>query len=339
VSVVTPVYNAEPYLAECIESVLAQTYPHWEYVIVDNCSTDGSLALARRYAQRDPRVRVQANETFLKQFQNWNHALRQMAPDSAYCKVVHADDWLFPECLERMVAVGEAQPSAGLIGAYRLDETRVGLDGLDYPSPLTAGRVLGRRYLLENFNVFGSPSSLLLRAELVRREPAFYDETILHADTDACLRLLQSSDFGFVHQVLTFTRRHNESVTSLTHQFRTLRVAHLQLLLRYGRVFLTEAEYQQRLQRLLDNYYHFLAGSVLELRGRTFWDFHRRELEAMGYPLQRSRLARAVGRALLHWPTAWRHLSRARTQRARPAGGQPPAAASSVLGTILSRER
>ena len=58
VSVVTPVYNEEKNLAECIESVLAQTYPNWEYVIVNNCSTDRSLQIAESYAAQDKRIRV-----------------------------------------------------------------------------------------------------------------------------------------------------------------------------------------------------------------------------------------------------------------------------------------
>lgn len=58
VSVVTPVYNGERHLAECLESVLAQRYPHWEHVIVDNASTDGSVDIARGYAARDARIRV-----------------------------------------------------------------------------------------------------------------------------------------------------------------------------------------------------------------------------------------------------------------------------------------
>ena len=57
VSVVTPVYNGSPYFDECIRSVLDQTYDNWEYVVVDNCSTDGTLDLAHEYARQDRRVR------------------------------------------------------------------------------------------------------------------------------------------------------------------------------------------------------------------------------------------------------------------------------------------
>ena len=48
VSVVTPVYNGAEFLAECIESVLAQTYTNWNYTIVNNCSTDETLAIAQK---------------------------------------------------------------------------------------------------------------------------------------------------------------------------------------------------------------------------------------------------------------------------------------------------
>lgn len=52
VSILTPVYNGEEYLAECIESVLGQTYQNWEYCIVNNCSTDRTLEIANGYAKR-----------------------------------------------------------------------------------------------------------------------------------------------------------------------------------------------------------------------------------------------------------------------------------------------
>ena len=56
VSVVTPFYNSTQYLAECIESVLAQTHGEFEYILSDNCSTDGSTDIAESYARRDSRI-------------------------------------------------------------------------------------------------------------------------------------------------------------------------------------------------------------------------------------------------------------------------------------------
>ena len=118
VSVVTPAYNEEEHLAECIESVLAQTYQNWDYTIVNNCSTDKTLDVARRYAAKDPRIHVRDKKQFLSMLANHNRAIRQISPRSKYCKMVLADDWIFPRCLERMVEVAEAHPSVGIVSAY-----------------------------------------------------------------------------------------------------------------------------------------------------------------------------------------------------------------------------
>src|SRR5437764_11981376 len=107
VSIVTPVYNEARYLSECIESVLAQTYQNWDYTIVNNCSTDESLEIASQYAVKDRRIRVHRNQQFLPPIANYNIALQQISPESKYCKVVLEDDWIFPDCLETMVAVAE----------------------------------------------------------------------------------------------------------------------------------------------------------------------------------------------------------------------------------------
>ena len=57
ISVVMPVYNAERYVADAINSILAQTYPHFEFIIVDDGSTDGSTGIVREFAARDARIR------------------------------------------------------------------------------------------------------------------------------------------------------------------------------------------------------------------------------------------------------------------------------------------
>ena len=291
VSVITPVYNTEKYLAECIESVLAQTYQNWEYVIVNNCSTDHTLKIAQQYAEKDSRVRIHNNEDFLNQLPNWNHAMRQMSAESKYCKVVHADDWLFPECLAEMVANAEAHPSVGVVSAYRLDEDQVDLGGLPYPSPIVPGKKLAHSFLSTGLpHVFGSPTSTLLRADLVRKRPTFYNEQNIHCDQEACIDLLQESDFGFVHKVLTFTRRHNEAATATTRRLETHRLGYLKTLKRYGPVFLTNQAFEKRWNRVITNYYRYLSVRVFQAKSKEFWTYQKAELANLGEPFKLRRL-------------------------------------------------
>lgn len=293
VSVVTPLYNTEKYLPECIESVLAQTYENWEYLIVNNCSTDRSLEIVQHYAQKNTRIRIHNNTEFLNQMQNWNHAMRQISPKSKYCKVVHADDWLFPECLTRMVEVAEANPSVGIVGAYRLDEDRVNLDGLPYPSTVVPGREICRWSLLGGPYIFGSPTSLLIRSDLIRTRKKFYNESNIHADLEACFDILQSADFGFVHQVLTFTRRHNETLTTFSRRFNTYLIANFIVLKKYGPIYLNREEYEKRLKLKIRNYHRFLARSIFEQREKDFWDYHKRALNNLGHPVSMTELTKA----------------------------------------------
>lgn len=304
VSVVVPVYNYDQYLGECIESVLTQTYSNWELVVVNNCSTDRSGDIAEQYAQKDPRICVHHNTEFVDTYRNHNIACRQIAPDSAYCKVLCADDWMFPECVERMVAVAQAHPTIGIVGAYRIDGVEVGCDGLPYPTPFISGRELGRLTLLGSVGVFGSGSSVLYRSECVRARPAMYDEADNHADMAACLDILRTWDFGFVHQVLTYTRRHPVANTTYAEIMNTYVAGELRHLLRYGPDYLTREEYAQSLEQVLGRYYRFLALSLTQPRVAEVWAYHRAALQEAGYPLERKRLIKAVmpywGYALTH---------------------------------------
>jgi glycosyltransferase involved in cell wall biosynthesis len=286
VSVVTPVYNGQQYLEECIQSVLGQTYPDWEYLIFDNMSTDDSAAMAERYASQDPRIRLLRASEFLDIYGNHNRALRAIDPRSRYCKIVHADDWLYPECLERMVAVAEDHPSVGVVSAYRLAGRQVQLDGLLSSSQtVMPGREVVRRAMLSrawSTWVTGSPTALLLRTDLVRSRWEFYDETFWHADSEAAFRALMCTDLGFVHQVLTFTRSHLGALTSFTDRVHTQKPEEGRLLVRYGPKVLSRSEYRRRLRRWLIAYGWYLTKQALRpsrYREPEFHDFHRREID------------------------------------------------------------
>jgi glycosyltransferase involved in cell wall biosynthesis len=294
VSVVTPVYNCAEYLSECIESVLAQTYQNWDYTIVNNCSTDGTAEIARRYAARDPRVKVYENREFLRAVQNHNHALRQISPASKYCKIVFADDWIFPACLEEMVALAEEHPSAGFVGAYGLKNNEVIWAGLPYPSRLVTGREICRRLFLDHLYVFGSATSLLYRSSIVRASDPFYNESNIHADMEACVSALRTCDFGFVHQVLTFSRVRTGSLETVSSDFNSIAAGRLHDLVIYGQNFLSEEEYAACVNRSVGLYYESLVGGMLRGLDTKYWNFHKRTLAELGIRFSRARMAKVA---------------------------------------------
>jgi glycosyltransferase involved in cell wall biosynthesis len=297
VSVLTPVYNGEKYLAECIESVLSQTYQNYEYLIVNNCSKDRTLEIALSYAKKDSRIRVHDNDTFFEVIANHNHAFRQMSPSAKYCKVVSGDDFILPECLSQMVEFAEGHPSVGIVGCYQQSGKRVRWQGFPYPKSVVTGRDLCRQIFLggnPDFG-FGSPTSLLYRADLVRKSTQFYPNPSPHSDTSACFCALQDCDFGFIYQVLSGEITHTETQSSRSEQLNRYSSAFLNDLQQYGPAYLSENELQLAVKELLDDYHRFLAVNWVK---RTpvdgFWQYHRSRLEELGHPLKRHQLVKAL---------------------------------------------
>lgn len=307
VSIVVPVYNNAEHFSECLESILAQTYRNWDCTIVNNCSTDGSAEIARRYAARDCRIRVIDNEKHLYVVANHDWAISQISADSKYCKVIFADDWVFPHCLQEMVAVAERNPSAVIVGAYGLmgEESEVKWAGIRYGNERVTGREIGRRYFLDRMNVFGTLHSLLFRSDLVRSRKPFLNETNLHCDREVCLSLLQTHDYAFVFQILTYTRERPGSLSDFARRMNPMMVTEIYEVMTYGRHFLDDSEYRRCLKSRVREYYNFLALRIM-LGGRDseFWQYQKGKLAAWGMELSRPRLAWAllarIGSAVLH---------------------------------------
>ena len=298
VSIVTPVYNGERYLFECIESVIRQTYENWEYLIVNNCSTDSTAEVASRYAGRDDRIRVFSYDEFVDVIESFNRAFGLISERSKYCKVVCADDWLFPECIARMVALAEAHPSVGIVGAYTLRDDgmnpRVVFDGLPYKTKVVLGREACRWHLLGGHYFLGIPTSVLFRADLVRRAGRFYPNSREHADVSVFYDCLRTTDLGFVHQVLSYERVHEDALGTEAKRLSTYQGSHLLDVRRYGPVYLTKGELEKRLDDVLRDYYWLLAEGIVHLRGRKFWNYHKVILQEFGAPLYGIKLAKAL---------------------------------------------
>jgi hypothetical protein len=124
---------------------------------------------------------------------------------------------------------------------------------------------------------------LLFRSDLVRNRDPFFDESIAHAnDGDACFDLLKSCDFGFVHQVLTFTRPRQGSLYEASKAIKSGAADMLRELALYGPFYLDKAEFDARLSEAVHYCYDILSASLTRRRDKELWEFHFSWLAVMG---------------------------------------------------------
>ena len=165
VSVLLTSYNREAFIAESIESVLAQTLTDFELIVSDDQSRDGTVAIASNYARRDPRVRVSVNERNLGDYGN----RRQVASLARghFLKYHDSDDVMYRHCLQVMAEPLAAEPSAALAlsaSAY--------WPGGPCPMLLTPALAYEREFLGSGLFHLG-PASAMFRTEAFRELRGF----------------------------------------------------------------------------------------------------------------------------------------------------------------------
>ena len=237
--------------------------------------------------------------------------------ESHFTKVVHADDLLMPECLERMVRLGVQHPSASVIAAYRLDGRRVDMNVLPYPQSFISGKELCRlRMLGRCAEPFGSPSSIMYRSADVRARKDFYPLDNRHADTEICYELLKEGDYALEHQVLTYTRHHEGAETTEARKDGSHGIARLEIASNYGGYFLNPAERRRAIDMQAGFHYVFLARRPWRfLTDTAFRKHHQQALSSNGSPFSWLRFAVATGKeSLKRTQAAIMAIGRQRTQ-------------------------
>jgi glycosyltransferase involved in cell wall biosynthesis len=121
VSVLMTAYNREKYIAEAIESVLAQTYANWELIIVDDGSEDKTVSISQSFQNKDNRINVYVNEKNLGDYLNRNVSASYAKGE--FIKYLDADDLMYPWCLDAMVFCMQKFPEVayGLIASSNLN--------------------------------------------------------------------------------------------------------------------------------------------------------------------------------------------------------------------------
>jgi glycosyltransferase involved in cell wall biosynthesis len=300
VSVVTPVYNDEPYLEECIKSVLAQSHRDFEYIICNNHSKDRSGEIAGDYAARDSRIRVVSPPEFSPQARNFNFALSQIDARAKYCKMLLSDDWMYPQCLQQMIEVAESNPRIVLVSAYRLIGDKPDCFGVPVERSSFLGNEACRWQLLGTAYPFGSQSTVMYEANAIRkRAPAFFPENRFFMDVDIAIRLLADGDFGFVHQVLSFSRDQPDSITEGARHFNYWPLLQYIMVEQYGRNFLSATEFRTRYKEVSAELYRgmgaqWLRDKVRRKKNIKFWDFQRQHLGDIGVKIHPALLPKGV---------------------------------------------
>jgi len=167
VSVLMTAYNREQLIIEAIESVLSTTFSNYELIIVDDCSTDNTYQVAKKYEALDNRVRVYRNEYNLGDYNNRNKAAEYAT--GKYLKYIDSDDLMYPYTLQILVDYMEQHPEAGF-GLASIPPLHQ-----PYPQLLSP-----RETYLEHFFKYGhfdrSPGSSIIRRECFEQIGGFTGE-------------------------------------------------------------------------------------------------------------------------------------------------------------------
>ncbi|MBE9075756.1 glycosyltransferase [Romeria aff. gracilis LEGE 07310] len=205
ISLVMAVYNREPYLAQALDSLLTQTYPHFEAIIWDDGSTDRSADIAHAYAQKDRRIRHIAAK-----HQGQGYALHSAFSftQGQFLASLDSDDWLAPTALEETSQLLNEEPDVGMVYT---DYTDVNASG----KPLGLGHRCAIPYsqdrLLLDFMTF---HFRLIRRSTFEQVGGIDPKFAYAPDYDLCLKLSELTDIVHLRRPLYFYRRHSGAISS-----------------------------------------------------------------------------------------------------------------------------
>lgn len=212
--------NAEAFVAAAIESALAQTYPNFELLVVDDASTDQTADIVASYAAKDARIRL------LRQVQcggacvAWNVALREARGE--WIAVLDADDLWRPRRLEAQLAAVDANPSVVLVCS---EYERMDIEGRPLMNSIRAGPEWWLLWQLLFKNIVGGHSQVLYRRESALACGGYRTECKFAEDYRLWVDLTRDGGMFCVPEVLMDYRVHDQSASSLNLQIQCMRAA------------------------------------------------------------------------------------------------------------------
>ena len=240
IGVCIPTYNGAKYLRECLDSVLSQTFPDFEILIVDDRSSDETVNIAKEYADRDRRIRLIVNEQNLGLVGNWNSCIE--LAQGEWIKFVFQDDLIEPTCLEKMFAASKPEIPISFCRRQFIfedstpDEVRSYhlsvLSLLDKFFPLLT-EIPASHYskaLLSligtmgiDINFIGEPVAVMFHRSVLYRFGNFNANLIHACDFEFWTRIASNTGIIYVPETLATFRLHGQSTTATNQNSRHYR--------------------------------------------------------------------------------------------------------------------
>jgi glycosyltransferase involved in cell wall biosynthesis len=219
VSILMPAFNGEKFIHQAIESVLSQTYPAWELIIVDDGSTDRTAEIIGGYGE-DVRIRRVYQEN-RGQAAALNRGLELASGE--FVTTLDTDDWYTPHSLQDRVTYLNDHPEYGTVygdGVYcdvngkmlkRFSEYRIGdVTGDVYDTLIFA-------------SFFGTGANVMIRREIIEKFQIRYDEKVFWCqDLDFYIRVAERCSFGVVDSIIVWYRIHDNNMTMSSPEGRRL---------------------------------------------------------------------------------------------------------------------
>ena len=223
ISVLMSVYNGEPFLRKSIESILSQTFTNFEFILIDDCSSDNSSSIIEYYAQKDDRIKYIQNPKRFQLTRSLNVGLE--IANGKYIARQDADDISLPNRLQSQLKFMKTNIKVGVLGtsAEYIDEKDETI--------LISRRPTNKTFLKWKL-LFGNPlihSSIMFNSELVRSLGGYNPKFIRSQDYELWSKCSDLTDISQLPDILIKHRRHSKSIHGInaSEQFETsLKIMH-----------------------------------------------------------------------------------------------------------------
>lgn len=191
ITVTIPSYNKEKYIDRCISGILANKEYIDEIILVDNCSTDKTFELAKKY---EPQIKCYQNQSNLGMSGNWNRCIDLCKTD--WLMIFHADDEMLPNSMIKYLEFIEKYPSVGFVhaAAYTMTEGNESSKKLNQSDTMEI-----RQAGLEALGRPGNICSTVMVKKIAYDQLGYFVETSLCSDQEMWLRISNKYDIGYIN--------------------------------------------------------------------------------------------------------------------------------------------